>query len=51
MLAWQSDYGQFYLLDREDDTFEPPVEITPEMEPRCLAVMPSGVTVHTQFCL
>ena len=50
-LAWQSDYGQFYLVDREDDAFEPPVEITPEMEARCLAVMPSGITIYTQSCL
>ena len=35
-LAWQSDYGQFYLVDREDEAFEAPVEITAEMEARCL---------------
>ncbi|CDZ67957.1 hypothetical protein NFO65_26305 [Neorhizobium galegae] len=49
--AWQSDYGQFYLVDREDEAFEPPTEITPEMEARCLFVMPSGITVYTQSCL
>lgn len=32
--AWQSDYGQFYLVDHEDSTFTAPIEITPEMERR-----------------
>ncbi|TDK31278.1 hypothetical protein E2F50_20265 [Rhizobium deserti] len=50
-MAWQSDYGQFYLMDRNDKAFEAPVEITPEMEARCLFVMPSGITIYTQSCL
>ena len=50
-LAWQSDYGQFYLLDRKDSAFEAPVEITPELEARSLFVMPSGITIYTQSCL
>ena len=41
-LAWQSDYGQFYLVDREDEAFEAPVEITAEMEARSLCVTPRG---------
>jgi hypothetical protein len=49
--AWQSHYGQFYLVDREDEAFEPPVEITPEMEGRCHFVMSSGITVYTLSCL
>ena len=35
-LAWQSDYCQFYLVDRGDEAFEPPVEITAGMEARSL---------------
>jgi L-lysine 2,3-aminomutase len=46
--AWQSDYGQFYLVD---EAFLAPVEITAEMEARCLSVMSSGITVYTQSCL
>jgi hypothetical protein len=49
--AWQSDYGQFYLIDREDTGFEAPVEITAEMEKKNLFVMPAGITVYTQSCL
>ncbi|TNM61559.1 hypothetical protein [Aliirhizobium smilacinae] len=49
--AWQSDYGQFYLVDREDQAFEAPTEITPEMEEHSLFVMTSGITVYTQSCL
>jgi hypothetical protein len=49
--AWQSDYGQFYLVDREDKAFEPPVEITPEIEARSLCVTPNGLVIYTQSCL
>jgi hypothetical protein len=49
--AWQSDYGQFYLVDREDRAFEPPAEITPETEGRSLCVMPHGLVIYTQSCL
>lgn len=49
--AWQSDYGQFYLVDRGDQAFEAPTEITPEMEEHSLFVMTSGITVYTQSCL
>ena len=49
--AWQSDYGQFYLVDCEDPAFTPPVEITPEMERRSLFVTPAGLVVYTQGCL
>ena len=38
--AWQSDYGQFYLVDREDVA---PVENTMEMEARSLCVTPRGL--------
>jgi len=44
--AWQSDYGQFHLVDRENEAFVAPVEITPEMEARSLCVMPSGTGHH-----
>jgi len=50
-LAWQSDYGQFYLKDRKDEAFEAPVDITPEMEANSLAAMPSGIVVYTQSSL
>jgi len=49
--AWQSDYGQFYLVDRADETFEAPIEITAEMEARSLHVMTAGIVVYTQSCL
>lgn len=49
--AWQSDYGQFYLLDHEDSTFMAPIEITPEMEQRSFFVTPTGLVVYTQSCL
>lgn len=48
--AWQSDYGQFYLID-PDEPFTPPIEITPEMERRSLFAAPAGLVVYTQDCL
>ncbi len=48
--AWQSDYGQFYLVD-PGAPFAAPVEITPEMERRSLFVPPSGLVVYTASCL
>ena len=50
-LAWQADYGQFYLIDREDSSFLPPAEITPEMEARSLFAPNSGLVVYTGGCL
>jgi len=49
--AWQSDYGQFYLIDCQDHDFAAPVEITPDIESRGLSVMPSGIVVYTQDSL
>jgi len=49
--AWQSDYGQFYLIDPQAPTFEAPTEITPEMEQRSLFATPAGLVVYTQSCL
>jgi hypothetical protein len=49
--AWQSDYGQFYLVDREDEAFEAPVEITAEMEARRLCVTPRGLVIYTRSSL
>ena len=49
--AWQSDYGQFYLVDREDEAFEAPVEITAEMEARSLCVTPRGLVIYTHSSL
>lgn len=50
-LAWQSDYGQFYVLDCEDDVFQPPVEMTAEMTAHSLFVPPAGLVVYTGDCL
>jgi hypothetical protein len=49
--AWQSDYGQFYLIDGEDASFMPPTEITAEMEVSRLFVPPAGMVIYTQDCL
>ena len=49
--AWQSDYGQFHLIDRADTEFAAPVEFTAEMETRRLAVLPAGLVVYTNDCL
>ncbi|OQP87748.1 hypothetical protein BTR14_04085 [Rhizobium rhizosphaerae] len=49
--AWQSDYGQFYLIDGEDAAFEAPVEITEAMAAQSFFVMPAGITVYTGSCL
>ena len=50
ILAWQSDYTQFYLVDPSDGDFTAPVEITAEMEARSLFVLPSGLVVYTNDC-
>ncbi|MCR0984651.1 hypothetical protein [Roseomonas populi] len=50
-LAWQADYGQFYLVDPGDAAFRPPEEITPEMERCSLFVLPAGLVVYTEGCL
>ncbi|MBP0493619.1 hypothetical protein [Roseomonas indoligenes] len=50
-LAWQSDYGQFYLVDPGDSAFRPPEEITPEMMNRSLFVPANGLVVYTEGCL
>jgi hypothetical protein len=51
MLAWQSDYSQFYLIDRGDETFEAPVEITDEIEKQSYVAKPAGVVIYTQDSL
>lgn len=48
--AWQSDYGQFYLFDDQED-FTAPIEITPEMAQRSFFVTPTGLVVYTADCL
>lgn len=50
-LAWQSDYSQFYLIDREDEAFEAPVDITEEMLTRSFAVTSAGIVIYTQDSL
>ena len=49
--AWQSDYGQFYLVDHETPDFAAPIEITPEMERRSLFVPPTGLVIYTEGSL
>jgi hypothetical protein len=48
--TWQSDYGQFYLVDDQRE-FAAPIEITPEMERRSFAVTSAGLVVYTASCL
>lgn len=50
-LAWQSDYGQFYLIDRDDAGIPAPEIITEAMLDDSFATGPSGLTVYTQDCL
>ena len=49
--AWQSDYGQFYLIDPEDSMFTPPIEISQEMERQSFFVTQTGLVVYTGGCL
>ena len=49
--AWQSDYGQFYLVDHETPDFAAPIEITPDMEQRSLFVPPTGLVIYTEGSL
>ena len=49
--AWQSDYSQFYLIDRGDEAFEAPVEITAEIENQSYAAVSAGVVIYTQDSL
>ncbi len=49
--AWQSDYGQIYLVDDADGSFEAPVAITSEMEARRVHAPATGLVVYTQDCL
>lgn len=49
--AWQSDYGQFYLVDFEDAMFVAPENITPEMMERCLFMPAAGLVIYTESSL
>ena len=49
--AWQSDYGQFYLIDRHDSAFRPPTQFTADIEKRSLFVPAAGLVVYTNDCL
>ena len=49
--AWQSDYGQFYLIDREDVDFLAPEVVTSEMMSASFHVPPTGLVVYTGDCL
>lgn len=49
--AWQSDYGQFYLVDRNDSSFRAPEIITDEMIQRGLCALPKGLVIYTNDCL
>lgn len=50
-LAWQSDYGQFYLVDCSDAAFLALVDITQEIMARNYFVTPTGLVVYTNGCL
>lgn len=51
-LSWQSDYGQFYLVDGDDTCFVAPVEIPPEVSSRrWQRQSSSGLVVYTGDCL
>ena len=49
--AWQSDHGQFYLIDSKDHAFLAPVDITPEMTARNYYAPATGLVVYTHDCL
>ncbi len=49
--AWQADYGQFYLIDGEDEAFLAPETITSEMETRRVVAPAAGLVVYTEGCL
>ena len=49
--AWQADYGQFYLIDCEDEAFLAPTQITTEMEKRRVVAPVAGLVIYTQDCL
>ncbi|WP_144631117.1 hypothetical protein [Bordetella genomosp. 13] len=49
--AWQSDYGQFYLIDMQDTGFLAPEDITQEMVSRRCFVPAVGLVVYTAGCL
>ena len=49
--AWQSDYGQLYLVDRNDLSFRAPEIITDEMMQRGLCALPKGLVIYTNDCL
>lgn len=47
-LSWQSDYGQFYLIDSADPCFEAPTVITEEMAKRRWQRLPAGLAIYTR---
>lgn len=51
VLAWQSDYSQFYLIDGDDAAFVAPDQLTPEIAARGWSIAPGGLAVYTQDCL
>jgi hypothetical protein len=50
-LAWQSDYGQFYLVDAEDQNWDAQVDITDDIMVRRWSRMSTGLIVYTNDCL
>lgn len=51
-LSWQSDYGQFYLLDLDAAAaFTAPVDISDEMMRKRWHQTPGGLVVYTNDCL
>lgn len=49
--AWQADYGQFYLIDIQDQAFAAPTMIDAEMEARRVVAPDAGLVVYTNDSL
>ena len=49
--AWQADYGQFYLIDRDEEAFLAPQIFTPEMEVERVIAPERGLVVYTEDSL
>lgn len=47
-LSWQSDYGQFYLVDSNDPRFEAPIDIGSASLERRWQRLSSGLVVYTR---
>jgi hypothetical protein len=50
-LSWQSDYGQFYLIDSADTQFAAPTDIAVIESAGGAVALPGGLVVYTADCL